>query len=230
MSELIDWKTPMFRRPLQPPGDPRDAVGTPSDALESLRPRHRPVATLCLLGALVLVYIAQVLDPELVEAIAVTPEALHGEPWRIATGALAHGSEWHLAANAYFGWFVGARLERHIGAVRLLLISAASLLGAGLLVAARGQAAVGFSGVVFGWFASWLAFHLTPRFPGLRLSGPQRAAYIQNLVLNLLISALPGISGLAHLGGFASGFAVAYLLGLTGAPTHSSVRGAPRID
>lgn len=160
-----------------------------------------------------LVFVAQILDPGLTDALAVTPEALRGEPWRIATGALVHGGALHLAANAYFGWFVGARLERHIGAARLLVISLVSMLGAGLLVAARGQAAVGFSGVVLGWFASWLAFHLTPRFPGLRLSGPQRIAYLQNLVLNLLVSVMPQISGLGHLGGFAGGFAAAYLLG-----------------
>ncbi len=213
----------MLRRPIQPPGDRRDfsapAPGD-SDPLEQLRPRHRPVATGFLLALLALVFLGQKLDPSLTDALAVTPEALHGEPWRIATGALVHAGYLHIAANTYFGWFVGARIERHIGAARLLLISLVAMVCAGLVVALRGQEAVGFSGVVFGWFASWLAFHLTPRFPGLRLSGPQRAAYIQNLVLNLLISAMPVISAAAHLGGFAGGFAAAFLLGQR--------RGAPR--
>jgi len=169
-----------------------------------------------LVALIVGVYAAQLLIPGLREAFAVTPEALHGEPWRIATGALVHGDAIHLAANSYFGWYIGARIERQIGSARLLIISLVSLVGAGLAVALRGQAAVGFSGVLFGWFASWLAFHVTPRYPGLRLAGAQRAAYIQNLVLNLFISLLPGISGVAHIGGFASGFAAAYLLGRKG--------------
>ena len=203
----------MYRRPITPPGEYRDLTQTAHGAYEDLRPRHRPVATSALVALIVLAFLAQKLLPGLEEALAVGPEALRGEPWLIVTGALMHGNAVHLAANAYFGWKVGSHVERSIGALRLLVITAVAMVGSGLAVALTVHRAVGFSGVLFGWLASWLAFHLTPRFPGLRLAGGQRTAYLQTVVLNVLISLVPGISWEGHLGGFVSGFAAAYLLG-----------------
>jgi membrane associated rhomboid family serine protease len=204
----------MYRRPVAPPGQYQDLTQTSQGVYGDPRPDHPPLATGALMALIVLAYVADWMVPGLKDAWAVRPEALLGEPWRLVTGAFMHADPIHLAANAYFGWYIGSRVERVIGAARLLVISAVAMVGSGVAVAISHQSAVGFSGVLFGWFASWLAFHLTPRFPALHLSGPQRAAYIQNLVLNVLISLVPGISFQAHLGGFVSGFVVAYLLGL----------------
>jgi membrane associated rhomboid family serine protease len=205
----------------QPPAPPQPTgplTRTPEGGFvyENLRPRFRPLATWALTGAIVVAFLIQSSVPGLTERFDVDPAAVRtGEWWRIVTGAFLHGGLLHLAANAYFGWSIGARIERFIGPWRLLAVSAVAMVGSGLAVTyfSRGPV-LGFSGVLFGWLASWLAFHLTPRFPGLRLSGPMRTAYLQLLIANLAISLLPGISAMGHLGGFIGGFAAAFLLGL----------------
>jgi membrane associated rhomboid family serine protease len=186
-----------------------------SFVFQNLEPKHRPKATWALTFTIVVASVLGEEFPALKEQFDILPSAVRaGEWWRLVTGALLHGGYLHLAANAYFGWSIGARVERYIGAWRLLVITAVAMLASGLAVTFFSEIpAVGFSGVLYGWLASWLAFHLTPRFPGLRLSGPQRSAYLQLLGANLLLSLLPGISLLAHAGGFVAGFAAAYVLG-----------------
>ncbi|MBI5547165.1 MAG: rhomboid family intramembrane serine protease [Deltaproteobacteria bacterium] len=184
---------------------------------QDLRPRFRPVVTWGLTATLIAVFVVQGAMPGFTARFFVEPQAVRdGQWWRILTGAFLHGNVLHLAANAYFGWAIGARVERYIGPWRLMLITLSAMVGSGLAVSLLGTVpAVGFSGVLYGWLASWLAFHLTPRFPGLRLSGPQRSAYLQLLGANLLLSLRPGISLLGHAGGFVAGFAAAFALGLT---------------
>ncbi|HCF62656.1 MAG TPA: hypothetical protein DFS52_32290 [Myxococcales bacterium] len=181
------------------------------------RPRRqfRPLATRALIASLIAGYALQVLLPGLTGQLAVAagPVAA-GEWWRLVTGAFLHGGLLHLAANSWFAWVIGSRIERHVGPARLLLITVVAMLGSSLLVVGAGSAAVGFSGVLCGWLASWLAFHLTTRYPALRLDRLQWRAYLQILGANLLLSLLPGISFLGHLGGFVAGFVAAYLLGL----------------
>lgn len=178
------------------------------------RPRSKPVATKALIASLVAVYALQTMVPGLTGQLAVAagPVAA-GEWWRLLTGGFLHGGLLHLAANAYFGWVIGSRLERIVGPGRLLAITLAALLGSSLLVVAGGAAAVGFSGVLYGWLASWLAFHLTTRFPELRFDRLQWRSFLQILGANLLLSLLPGISFLGHFGGFVAGFALAFMLG-----------------
>lgn len=206
-----------MHREQPPPKPPAEYDLTPTRAgyYEDLRPRYRPRLTWALTATLVGVYLLQSLVPGFEGRYALISAAVRQGQWyRLVTGAFLHGGELHLAANAYFGWFIGGRIERSIGTWRLLVITVVAMLGSGLAVVALGQNAVGFSGVLYGWLASWLAFHLTPRFPSLKLAGAQLRAYLQTLGANVLISLIPGISFAAHLGGFVSGFAVAYLLGL----------------
>ncbi len=207
----------MYRRPPTPPQPTGPMTRAPdgSFVFQNLAPRFRPRATWALVALIVVVSLLGEADPVLKVRFDLLPAAVRsGEWWRVITGQLLHGGVLHLAANAYFGWAIGARVERHIGSFRLLAISAAAMLGTGLAVTYLSERPmVGFSGVLYGWLASWLAFHLTPRYPGLRLSGPQRSAYLQLLGANLLISLLPGISLLGHAGGFVAGFAAAFVLG-----------------
>lgn len=216
----------MYRRPIVPP-QPEAEPPPPAQGVRVYRflsPRFRPWATWGLTACIVLLFLVQAQVPDLVDRLSVDPRAIRdGEWWRIVTGALLHQNLLHLGFNAYFGWSIGARVERFVGAWRLLGVSAAAMLGSGVAIAVASRyPAVGFSGVLYGWLASWLAFHLTPRFPGLRLSGPQRTAYLQLLAANLLLSLLPGISLLAHLGGFVGGFAAAFALGRTAPPAPAS--------
>jgi membrane associated rhomboid family serine protease len=224
----------MYRKPPSPPPQPQGALTRGADgvyAYQNLAPKHRPVATWALMAACVALFAVQLTTRGFTERFDVNPAAVRaGEWWRIFTGAFLHGGALHIAANAYFGWAIGARLERHIGALRLLAITLVSIVGSGVAIAYLSNVpAVGFSGPLFGWLAAWLAFHVTPRFPGLRLSGPQRSAFLQMMLANFLISLLPGISMLGHAGGFVAGFASAAVLGLKplGAPG-GTARSEPR--
>jgi len=212
----------MIRRRYPPSGAVYELRRSPEGSFQDLRPRHRPVATMALTSLIVLVYLGQLSQPSLTARFATEWKAVldGGEWWRVVTGSLLHGGPLHIAANAYFGWSIGARVERHVGALRLLAISAAAGLGTGGLVVLAHQNALGFSGVLFGWLASWLGFHLTTRFPGLRLSGAQSRAYFSLLCANLLISLIPGISLVGHLGGFVAGLLVSLALGARSHPLH----------
>ncbi len=183
-------------------------------AYRQRRPPPRARVTGAIVALLIGVYLGQMTVPGLTESYAlISSLVVRGQWWRLVTGQLLHANLLHLAANCYFGWNIGARVERVVGPLRMVEITLPSLLGAGASITLGGGNAVGFSGVLFGWLASWLGFHLTSRFPALRLTGAQRNAYLQLLAVNLVISLLPGISALGHLGGFVSGFLVSLLLG-----------------
>lgn len=207
----MNYATAQDRREVYDLRPDQDGVYVWSDR----RPHFPPLATKALIASLVAVYALQVLVPGLTQrfAVAAGPVLAGGEWWRLVTGAFLHGGLLHLLANSWFAWVIGSRIERFVGPARLLAITAAAMLGSSLLVVVGGSAAVGFSGVLYGWLASWLAFHLTTRYPGLRLDRVQRRAYLQILGANLLLSLLPGISLLGHLGGFVAGFGMAWLLG-----------------
>ncbi|MGC4116232.1 MAG: rhomboid family intramembrane serine protease [Myxococcales bacterium] len=131
---------------------------TPSGTFvfQNLAPKFRPKATWALNAVIVVVSLIGLSSPVLFEQFALDPEAVRaGEWWRIVTSQLLHGSYIHLAANVYFGFSIGARVERFIGPWRLLAISAVSMLGTGLAVTFLGKVPmVGFSGVIYGWLAS----------------------------------------------------------------------------
>ena len=181
-----------------------------------LAPRHRPLVSRGLIVLCGLVFAAQQLDGNLIERFAVGSDQIlrGGEWWRLITGAFIHANLIHFAMNAWFGWSVGMIVERFVGPARMFIVSLAAMLASSGLVAFMGQNSVGFSGVLYGWLGAWLAFHFTPRFPGLRLSGAGFRSFMTTLGLNVVISLAPGISFLGHLGGFVGGFAVAFLLGL----------------
>lgn len=207
----MDRRTPI---PPQPAG-PLTRAPDGTFVYQRPGPRFRPALTWALTAAMVAVFFAQQSVGGFTARFAIDPLAVRdGEWWRIVTGTFLHANLLHLAANAYFGLSIGTRLERHIGTWRLLALTTASMAGAGIAIVWLGSGpAVGFSGVLFGWLASWLAFHLTPRFPHLHFSPAMRTAYVQTVALNLFISLLPGISWQGHAGGFVAGFCVAYVLG-----------------
>lgn len=198
--------------PVQPP--PSAPGNLPQGFFASLKPRFGHRATNVMIGAIVLVFAMQVLDPTLEQRYFASADRIReGAWWLIITGAFLHGGILHLAMNAYVGWFMGARVEQHIGPWRMVVISAVAMLTSGIGIVIADQNAVGFSGVLYGWLASWLGFHLSSGFPGLKLSGAQLRAYIQLLAMNLVLSFMPGISLAAHAGGFVGGFIASFILG-----------------
>lgn len=94
--------------------------------------------------------------PELAAALALErAAALAGEPWRLWTGQLVHGSlshlAWDLAAFLLLGWRLEPLLGRRYPA---FLLAAATVVGAGVLAFLPGLASYcGLSGVVTAQYA-----------------------------------------------------------------------------
>lgn len=215
----------MYESPSRPQPPQVELSPVAEGIYAELQPQYRPTATRAMVILLFVVYALQVTVLDLSRWILLGAAVQEGEWYRIVSGALLHAPPasgfgvFHLLMNAYFGWMIGSRIERQIGALRMIVLSAVSMVGAGLLVTFVNpwEPTVGFSGVLYGWLGSWLAFHFTSRFPGLKLRGRQMRSYLEMLGINLVISfAVASISWTGHLGGLIAGFLVALLLGMGG--------------
>ena len=125
----------------------------------------------------------------------------NGEWWRLITSAFLHAGIFHLATNMLGLYWLGRVLEVLIGSWRYLLLYLASALSgaAGALwLSGPFDVTVGASGAIFGILGALLVLERK----GAINTGGQIIALI---VLNLLISFLPGISIGGHIGGFIGG-------------------------
>ena len=125
----------------------------------------------------------------------------NGEWWRLITSAFLHAGIFHLATNMLGLYWLGRVLELLIGSWRYLLLYLASALSgaAGALwLSGPYDVTVGASGAIFGILGALLVLERR----GAINTGGQIIALI---VLNLLISFLPGISIGGHIGGFIGG-------------------------
>jgi len=137
---------------------------------------------------------------------------LVGDWWRIFTAALLHGSFLHIGFNMYALYLFGPRMEQQIGSAPFagMYIAAAGAGGlASYLLGPLEQVSIGASGAIFGLFGAWIFVAWKMRHtPGGRSMFSQLMVL---LVINVVISLAPGIDGLAHLGGFVAGLAIAGL-------------------
>ncbi|MDR0365897.1 MAG: rhomboid family intramembrane serine protease [Bifidobacteriaceae bacterium] len=162
----------------------------------------------------VVVYIAQMFAFQPVTAqLALAPGFVWTEPWRLVTGAFAHGGVAHLLLNMYALWVVGTFAEQLLGRARFIALYFGSALGGAAMVLAyfrlfdftyQGavQATVGASGAVFGLFAALLVL-------GRRIKADIRGIAIV-IAFNLVLSfTLAHISWQGHVGGMLTGAAMA---------------------
>jgi membrane associated rhomboid family serine protease len=138
-----------------------------------------------------------------------------GEWWRILTSAFLHANVTHILFNMYALYLFGPRLEQQVGSsafASLYLASAAGGGAASFLFGPLNQAGVGASGAIFGLFGAWLFVAYR-----LRATPAGRAMFNQLIVLLLINLALPfiipSIDWRAHVGGMATGAAIAALWG-----------------
>lgn len=132
------------------------------------------------------------------------------EPWRLLSSAFLHYGLFHLAMNMLALLVLGADLERYLGLVRFVALYLVSALFGGAAVTLFAEPlsqTVGASGGVFGLLGAAAVV--------IRFNHGDLRPLISVLVLNLVISLLPGISLLGHLGGLAGGGLAATLLVLT---------------
>lgn len=124
------------------------------------------------------------------------------EYYRIVTGGILHSGIIHLGLNMLALFFLGALLERAIGAWRFTALFFVSLLGGslGALILSPESLTVGASGAVFGLMA---AAFLEARDRGLDDVASQIGFFV---VINLIFTfSIPNISIGGHLGGLVAG-------------------------
>jgi rhomboid protease GluP len=189
------------------------ALGTPSRRVTNL-----------LLASLLLAFAAEIpggssnLD-NLIELGALVIPALPGadEWWRFASAAWLHSGPAHLIANALGLWVLGPRIESVLGGLRMAIVYVGSALGGNLIasfVLAGPAALVGASGGVMGLLGALLAIAARRRF-----DRPTRFLRAQLTWVAIVVAlqvafdlSMPAVSSLAHIGGFASGFALCFVL------------------
>jgi len=126
--------------------------------------------------------------------------AAFDQPWRLITSGFLHYGPFHLALNMLALWIIGRDLEPLLGRVRFTAVYLLSLLGGSVAVFLFGSLnaqTAGASGAVWGAMGAILVVVLR-----LKLN-PQPVLAV--IAINAVISFLPGISLLGHLGGFVAG-------------------------
>jgi membrane associated rhomboid family serine protease len=136
--------------------------------------------------------------------------SLLGEWWRILTAAFLHVGPVHLVMNMLALLIFGSELERGLGRWRFLALYLLSALGGAAAIQLFGDPRVPVAG------ASTAIYGLLGGLGVLMIARRQdlRGLFVL-LGINVLISFLPGVSLLGHLGGLVAGAATAGLLLLT---------------
>jgi membrane associated rhomboid family serine protease len=133
--------------------------------------------------------------------------------WRLVTAGFLHGSIMHIAFNSWALFVLGSQVEDVFGTPRFLVVYFISTI-AGFYVSARFNPgiSIGASAGIMGLIGAMVAFgHASQTSIGRQI----RNQYLGWLALNLVWGFMPGanIDNFAHVGGFAGGFAVAWLAG-----------------
>jgi membrane associated rhomboid family serine protease len=143
-----------------------------------------------------------------------------GEDWRLLTAAFLHIGLVHLALNMLALLVFGSELERQLGRWRYLVVYVVSLLGGAValqLFGDPGRAVAGASAAIYGLLGG-LAVVMIARKQDLR-------GLLTLLAINVVISFLPGVSLLGHLGGLVAGFAATSVVVLARRRTELQVLG-----
>jgi membrane associated rhomboid family serine protease len=130
-----------------------------------------------------------------------------GDSWRVVTAAFVHVGPLHLALNMLALLVFGSELERAFGRWRFGALYAISVLGGAAaiqLFGNPGQAVGGASTAIYGLLGA-LAVNMVVRRQDVR-------GIVTLLAINIVISFLPGVSLLGHLGGLTAGAAAAGLI------------------
>jgi rhomboid protease GluP len=140
-----------------------------------------------------------------------------GQWWRLVTAGFLHGGLLHLLMNSWVLFDLGTQVEEVYGTSRLIVFYVVSTVF-GFLASAYWSPvlSVGASAGLFGLIGSMIALGMRYKTP---VSSAIRGMYVRWAVYGLLFGLLPmfRVDNAAHVGGLASGFAVAYLAGIPGA-------------
>lgn len=167
----------------------------------------RPMLTYILMGACLVMYVAQLAVPATTEQLGLWPPgvAFYDQWYRMVTSMFLHHGVVHLLFNMYALFIVGPALESWLGRTRYGILYGLSGVGGSVLVylmASMNTLTAGASGAIFGLFAA--TFVVGKK---LKLNvGMVAGLIIANLVLTF---SFPGISWQGHVGGLVTGALVA---------------------
>ena len=175
------------------------------------------IVTYVLIGILTFIYLYGILfnkSNDLINMFAVYGPYIRGyhEYYRIITGTLLHGNLFHLLSNCYALYIIGNQIESFYGKGKMLIIYIFSgICGSLLSITLSDYASVGASGAIFGLMGSLLYFGYYYR---VYLGSTWKNNILPVIVLNLIISFLPGIDMWGHIGGLIGGILISMALGL----------------
>lgn len=133
-----------------------------------------------------------------------------GQWWRLVGYCFVHIGVLHLLMNMYFLYSLGPLVETMWGSVRFLALYLVSGIGGGVAVVLANQAAAGASGALCGVLASFGVWvFLNRSHLGRHLSSQWLRGVMTNVLLIVLISMIPGVSAMGHLGGGLAGAVIA---------------------
>jgi rhomboid protease GluP len=136
-----------------------------------------------------------------------------GEWWRLMTAGFLHGGLMHIAMNLYVLYDLGPQVEELYGTNRYLVIYLLSSAG-GFLASTywANTLSIGASAALFGLIGAMIALGVRSQSS---MAAAIRAMYIRYAIGGLLFGFIGyfHIDNAAHIGGLATGFAVAYVAG-----------------
>ncbi len=147
--------------------------------------------------------------------------------WRLITAGFVHAGIIHILMNMYALFMIGRDVERMYGPVRFLVIYMVSNIGGMAAGIYSAPAVVGASGAIcglIGAFAVWLI--LNKRCMPKQMFSRNMMSLIFTAVLIALISMMPRVSGMGHLGGAVAGIVTATLMHYQRFSRYPVVRGA----
>ena len=124
--------------------------------------------------------------------------------WRFFTGGFVHSNIFHLISNMYALHVMGPIIEKEYGKKPFLIILFSSIVAGSLSVAfgSGNNVTMGISGGIYGLLGTFIVFTIEKQ---LYRNKNVRNSLFSILAINLLISFMPNISLLGHLGGFVCG-------------------------
>lgn len=186
--------------------------------------KYFPLVTVFLVFSNILVFLICTFTGELLYNIGAFSAAWligDGEFYRTVTAVFLHWDLNHLFGNMIILFYLGQTVEKHFGHIRFgLLYLAAGICGNLLsmgyeLYTGNITVSAGASGAIFGVIGALLFLVIVHR-------GQLEKITLSRLAIMIIYSLYSGFAGsninnAAHIGGFLSGFAAAFLLWVTGA-------------
>ncbi|PKU70615.1 RHOMBOID-like protein 2 [Dendrobium catenatum] len=135
------------------------------------------------------------------------------EGWRLITCIWLHAGVIHLLANMLSLVFIGIRLEKQFGFVRISIIYLLSRFGGSILSSLfiRNSISVGASGALFGLLGAILS-ELITNWTIYSNKAASLLTLLLIIAINLAIGILPHVDNFAHIGGFVTGFLLGFVL------------------